>query len=112
MDELQRLEELKQEAVKNPGKPKKGCASCKKKKNQVTEVVLPPVEEVYIPTLAEIRAAYVYISNSRGISEQDKPIINKVYESLFNEKFDYDCPSCVSKQAIKFYSYCKQNNIL
>ena len=114
MNELERLEQLKGDAIANPPKKVKGgCKSCKKKKEEVKEVVLPPIEvPEYYPSVLDITSAYVSIINLKGISQKDKPLVSKVYKALFNEEFDYECISCMSKQAIKFYNYCKEKNII
>jgi hypothetical protein len=114
MDELQRLEELKAEAVANPPKKKKGCSDCKKKAKEVKQVVLPdPFEGViYVPSVSDIRKAYLLLNNTRGINPMDKPFINKVYVALFNEEFDFNCSTCVSRQSMKYYNYCKDKKII
>jgi len=97
---MERLEKLKQEAIENPLKKKKGCSSCKKKK-EITEK-LPPLEVLFIPTVDDIVKAYSYLSN---VKEEEKKFINDVYVSLFNEEFDFTCKSCANKQSRKFYNY-------
>lgn len=103
MEELERLEKLKQEAIENPGKKVKGCKSCKKKK-EVTEK-LPPLEILYIPTEEEIVKAYVYLSN---VKEEEKKFINDVFYALFGDDFDFSCKSCGNKQAMRFKNYIKE----
>jgi hypothetical protein len=85
---------------------KGGCSSCKKKP-PITE--LPPVveEHVWVPTLEEIKLAYVELSNMKGVLESKKEMIAKVYQFLFNEKLDFTCRSCVSNQGMKFHNYMK-----
>lgn len=114
MKELERLEELKKQVIDNPPKKVKGgCKSCKKKKDQVTEVTLPiPFEPEYIPSLSDLKLAYLEMNNMRGIDNHAKPLINKVFLSLYNEPFDFDCRSCISKQVIKFYHYLKDKKII
>jgi len=96
-NELERLEQLRQEAIENPPKKVKGCKSCKKKKE--VEVVgnteLPVQLTEYIPTVDEIKTAYIMLGS---LKEEEKPFIKKVYESLFDEEFDFNCYSCVHTQ--------------
>jgi hypothetical protein len=72
-----------------------GCKSCKKKA-PITE--LPPVveEHVWVPTKDEIVLAY-----------DEKEMIAKVYQFLFNEELDFTCRSCLSNQGMKFHNYMK-----
>jgi CRISPR/Cas system-associated protein Cas10 (large subunit of type III CRISPR-Cas system) len=100
--ELERLEQLKKEAIENPGKKKKGCTSCKKKK-EIT-APLPQLEVVFIPTLDDIKKAYAYLGN---VKEEEKKFINDVYIALFNQEFDFTCGSCGNKQARRLYNYLK-----
>jgi len=100
--ELERLEKLKQEAIENPAKKKKGCSSCKKKK-EIT-APLPQLEVIYIPTLEDIKKAYSYLGN---VKEEEKKFINDVYMALFNEEFDFTCGSCGNKQAKRLRNYLK-----
>jgi hypothetical protein len=101
-NELERLEQLKKEAIENPGKKKKGCSSCKKKK-EINEP-LPPLEFIYIPSLDDIKLAYSYLSN---VKEEEKKFINDVYVALFNEEFDFNCRSCANQQVRKLYNHLK-----
>jgi len=107
MEELtEKLNKLKEEAIANPGKKKKGCTSCKKKKNEVTK--LEPViqeEEMFIPTSADIKLAYAELTSLLGVKEDKKEFIQKVYQFLFNEAFDWGCRSCVNNQARRFRIY-------
>lgn len=85
---------------------KKGCTSCKKKA-LMTE--LPPVteiEEIYVPTVEEIKLAYVELGNKN--IEPHKEQINKVYSFLFNEEFNFECRSCINAQARKLREYIKR----
>jgi len=111
MNELERLEQLKAEAIANPPKKVKGpCKACKKKK-PITE--LAPVEEApYYPTTSEIKLAYIELINMKGVNEKAKPLISKVFKALFDNEFDFNCRSCVSKQSMVFYNYCKENKII
>jgi hypothetical protein len=104
--ELQeKIQKAKQEYIDNPPKRKKGCTSCKKKKNEVTS--LPPIieEDMWVPTSAEIKLAYAELTSLLGVKEDKKEFIQKVYEYIFNEKFDWNCRSCVNSQARKFRIY-------
>ena len=88
-------------------KTKKGCTSCKKKP-PITE--LPPVveiEELYVPTAEEIKLAYVELGNKN--IESHKEQINKVYQFLFNETFDFGCKTCINAQARKLREYIKRD---
>lgn len=83
-----------------------GCTSCKKKP-PITE--LPPVievEELYVPTPEEIKLAYVELGNKN--IEPHKEQINKVYQFLFNETFDFGCKTCINAQARKLREYIKR----
>lgn len=92
------------EAVTVSKKKQRGCTSCKKKNNEITE--LAPVDEmddIFIPTPEEIKLAYEELYNKN--LEPHKEFIGKVYAFLFNEKFDFDCRNCVNAQAIKLKNY-------
>ena len=95
--ELERLEKLKQEAIENPPKKVKGCKSCKKKKEVEVKgnTELPVQLTEYIPSVEDIKRAYIMLGRPK---EEEKPFIKKVYESLFNEEFDFNCYSCVHTQ--------------
>lgn len=97
---MDRLQELKQEAIDNPGKKKRGCASCKKKK-EINEP-LPQLEVMFIPSIEDIKKAYDYLSN---VKDNEKKFINDVFISLFNEEFDFTCRSCANKQSRKLYNH-------
>ena len=104
---MDRLEELKKEAIENPGKKVRGCKSCKKKK-EINEP-LPPVEFVEpldIPTYQDMKLAYDELG-SKQLTEEKRIFINKVYSFLFNENFDFGCRSCVNAQGRKFYNHLK-----
>lgn len=96
--------ELKEkiESLKSDGKKKKGCTSCKKKK-EVLSILPEPVDmEIYIPTKEEIELAYLELGNR----VQDKrEFINKVYSALFGEEFNFGCTSCVNGQARRLRNY-------
>jgi hypothetical protein len=107
METKQRLEELRKEAIDNPGKKKRGCSSCKKKKVEVNELPQLLVDETYIPTQQEIVLAYEELTSYGGVKEDKKEIINKVYMFLFGEEFLFNCGGCASNQANKFGNYIK-----
>ena len=97
--------EDKIKSLKSDGKKKKGCTSCKKKKEPI---VLPELieDDIYIPTPDDIRLAYVELGN-RVLDK--KEFINKVYNFLFNEDFNFGCRSCVNGQARKLKNYIETN---
>jgi hypothetical protein len=86
----------------------KGCTSCKKKP-AITS--LPKVEEeMFIPTVEDIKLAYAELTSNSGVKEDKKEFISKVYQYLFEEPFDFGCRSCGKPQARRFYNHMK--NIL
>jgi hypothetical protein len=104
--ELQdKIQKAKQEYIDNPPKKKKGCTSCKKKKSEVTKLEPIVEEEVFIPTSSDIKLAYAELTSLLGVKEDKKEFINKVYQFLFNEEFDWNCRSCVNNQARRFRIY-------
>jgi hypothetical protein len=93
---MDRLEQLKQEAIDNPSKKKRGCKSCKKPKEVVVDNLPLPFElEPYIPSLEDIKLIYVMLGSPK---EEEKPFIKQVYGAIFNEEFDFNCRSCVHTQ--------------
>jgi hypothetical protein len=106
--ELDRLKKLKLNSIENPSKPKRGCKSCKKAKEVVVEKAPLPFEleeELFIPTSADIKLAYAELTSLLGVKEDKKEFIGKVFKFLFNEDFDWNCRSCVNKQARRFRIY-------
>lgn len=101
----QKLEEAAKKNELDPPKKKKGCSSCKKKKEVITKLEPVVEEEVYIPTEAEIKLAYAELTSLLGVKDDKKPFINKVYNYLFNEDFDWKCRTCVNNQARRFRIY-------
>ena len=102
---MDRLEKLKLNSIENPGKQKRGCKSCKKPKEVVVEKAPLPFElepEIYIPTVEDIKLAYIMLGN---LQEEEKPFIKKVYESLFEDEFDFTCKSCVHTQSRVLKNY-------
>lgn len=109
--ELERLEKLKQEAIENPGKKKKGCKNCKKGKEVIAEPNTIIEEQIYIPTIEEIKKAYADLTSYGGVKEENKESINKVYSFLFGVDFDFGCRGCGNKSVVKFTNYMMKNNI-
>lgn len=103
--ELSRLEKLKLNSIENPGKKKKGCTDCKKKKVEVTKLEPVIEEDMFIPTQEEIKLAYAELTSLLGVKDDKKEFIQKVYQFLFNEEFDFSCRNCVNKQARRFRIY-------
>jgi len=101
----EKLEKAKQEYKDNPPVKKKGCSSCKKKKQEVTKLEPIVEEEVWVPTSADIKLAYAELTSLLGVKEDKKEYISKVYKFIFNEDFDWGCRSCVNKQARRFRIY-------
>lgn len=98
--------EDKIKSLKSDGKKKKGCTSCKKKKEPIILPELIDEEMIFIPTPEDIRLAYVELGN-RVLDK--KEFINKVYNFLFNEDFNFGCRSCVNGQARKLKNYIETN---
>ena len=76
------------------------CTSCKKKK--VVTKLEPIVEETITFTDEQVKVAYHLLG---GIKPEEKPFVNEVYKSIFNEDFDWNCKVCVNTQARKLKSY-------
>jgi hypothetical protein len=103
---MDRLEKLKQNSIENPGKQKRGCKDCKKPKEVVVDKLPLPFElELYIPSVEEIKLAYIMLGN---IKEEEKPFIQKIYSALFDEQFDFNCRSCVHTQTRILQNYIKE----
>jgi hypothetical protein len=77
-----------------------GCTSCKKKK-EVTKLE-PLIEEVMTFNSQQVKLAYDLLG---GIKEEERPFVNEVYKSVFNEDFDWGCKACVNNQARKLKNY-------
>lgn len=102
---MDRLEKLKLNSIENPGKPKRGCKTCKKPKEVVVDKAPLPFElEMYIPTVEDIKTIYVMLGS---LKEEEKPFIQKVFGAVFNEEFDFSCPSCVHTQTRMLQNYIK-----
>jgi len=98
--------EDKIKSLKSDGKKKVGCKSCKKKKEPIVLPELIEEEMIFIPTPEDIRLAYVELGN-RVLDK--KEFINKVYNFLFNEDFNFGCRSCVNGQARRLKNYIETN---
>lgn len=92
MDELQRLEELKKEALANPLKKKRGCKDCKKKTDQPVEALPELIQIVIEPTEEDLKLALDLMVGKPN--EKDQKFISWVYKSLFNEELPVGCGSC------------------
>lgn len=95
---MDRLEKLKLNSIENPGKPKRGCKTCKKPKEVVVEKLPLPFELeplMFIPSVEDIKKVYVMLGSPK---EEEKIFIKQVYESLFDDEFDFNCNSCVHTQ--------------
>lgn len=79
------------------------CQTCKKKK--VVTKLEPVVEETISFTPEQVKLAYALLS---GIKEQERPFVNDVYKSIFNEDFDWGCKVCVNTQARKLKAYIEE----
>ena len=102
---MDRLEKLKQNSIENPGKQKKGCKTCKKPKEVIVENAPLPFEvEEYIPSVEDIKKAYIMLGN---LKEEEKHYVQMVYRGLFNEDFDFACPTCVHRDTRKLQNYMK-----
>jgi hypothetical protein len=77
-----------------------GCTTCKKKK--VVTKLEPLVEEVMTFNPQQVKLAYSLLG---GIKEEERPFVNEVYKSVFNEDFDWNCKVCVNTQARKLKAY-------
>ena len=80
--------------------------SCKKKK--VVKKLDPIIEEeVWVPSMADIKLAYAEFNSLTGVREDKKEFVAKVFKFLFNEELDYNCKGCGNSQARKFHNYIK-----
>ena len=77
-----------------------GCSTCKKKK-PITKLD-PVIEEVITFSPEQIKVSYDLLG---GIKPEEKPFVNDVYKSIFNENFDWGCKTCVNAQARKLKNY-------
>ena len=77
-----------------------GCTTCKKKK--VVTKLEPIVEETIEFSPEQVKLAYSLLG---GIKEEERPFVNDVYKSIFNENFDWGCRQCVNSQARRLKNY-------
>lgn len=82
-----------------------GCNSCKKKKEIVINNPEPLPQVEFAPDANDIKLAYAELTSFRGVQEDKKEFISKIYKSIFQEELDYGCGSCVSTQVRKFSHY-------
>lgn len=83
---------------------KKPCQTCKKKK--VVTKLEPVIEETITFTDEQVKLAYQLLG---GIKDDERPFVNEVYKSIFNEAFDWGCNACVNTQARKLKAYIEDN---
>ena len=82
------------------------CQSCKKKK--VVKQLDPIIqEEVWVPSMADIKLAYAEFNSLTGVREDKKEFVSKVYKFLFGEELVYNCRGCGNSQSRKFHNYIK-----
>lgn len=108
MEDLQRFEKLKQEAMEtidNGMSKKKGCKSCKKKKTEITK--LPELVEFVLPPVTEELLEVYHLMQLMRISDEEKLKINRVYKSIFNEDIDFNCRGCGGRSFRKYQHYIK-----
>jgi len=92
MDELQRLQELKKEALANPLKKKRGCKDCKKKADQPVESLPQIINVVIEPTEEDIKLALDLMNGKPN--EKDTKFIQWVHKSLFGDEIQPGCGGC------------------
>ena len=84
-------------------------------KEVVVEKLPLPFElepEIYIPTIDDIKLAYAELTSHGGVREDKKEFIQKVYQSLFNEEFIFNCGGCGKGQARRFTNHLKNMGLL
>jgi hypothetical protein len=82
------------------------CQSCKKKK--VVKQLDPIIQEdVWVPSMADIKLAYAEFNSLTGVREDKKEFVSKVYKFLFGEELVYNCRGCGNSQSRKFHNYIK-----
>ncbi len=94
----------KLQSLKSDGKKTKGCKSCKKKV-PVTELPDPIEIDLYIPSPQDITNAYLELGSKE---KHNKELINKVFQFLFDEDFNFGCSSCVNTQSRKLKNYINE----
>ena len=105
-----KIEKAKQEAIQNPPKKKKGCTSCKKKKDVPVELLEVHQDPIIVLTDETIIQAYNEITRRNGVKEESKVFISEVYKQLFNEEYIFDnCVSCKNTQYHKLRNYILYN---
>ena len=106
-NELERLEQLKKEAIENPGKKVKGCKECKKKK-EVTITLPQLIIEEALPTEEDIVEAYK-LMKANANSDKDLTKIYKIFEYVMGYNYRKACGGCGNKEFIKFEYKIKHN---
>lgn len=83
-----------------------GCESCKKKPPITKLPDIIEIEEIYAPSIEDIKLAYIELG-SKTFTDEKKAFIDKIYESIFGEKFDWGCRTCVNAQVRRFHNYIR-----
>jgi hypothetical protein len=99
-NELERLEQLKKEAIENPGKKVKGCRECKKKK-EITVTSPELIIEENIPTKEQMIEAY-QLMYANANSEKDLKKIGFVFNYVMGYDIKSKCRGCGNSEFIKF----------
>lgn len=90
-----------------------GCTSCKKKKVAETPEELHSQDMTNWnggqPSWEEIKQAYDDLTSYAGVKPEKHQSINKVYQALFGEQFNFKCGGCASYQANRFHNYITRN---
>lgn len=81
---------------------KKKCTTCKKKKEPITFLPELVDEDMFIPSPSDIHLAYIELGRK---DNSKREFVNKVYQFLFNEDFNFGCQSCVNVQVRKLKNY-------
>lgn len=81
------------------------CSSCKKKKEIVMTNPEPLAPVEFSPDANDIKLAYAELTSFKGVQEDKKEFISKIYKSIFQEDLEFSCGSCVSTQVRKFDHY-------
>lgn len=110
-EELKRFEQLKQEAMETidqitPSKKKKGCTTCKKKKQEIKELPKFELVETISPfTDADLIEVYNLMNGS--IKGQDLEKVRAVFKYIFNEDIDLTCGACGQRYYNKYRYHLK-----
>ena len=101
MEELERLKQLKEEAMKtiDQSVKKKPCKTCKKKK-EVTSLPLPIQEELF-PNKQEIINAYK-LMKANANSEKDLADIRVAFQQIMGRELRMGCCGETRKEFTKF----------